>query len=245
MKKILIIGGTSAIAVEIARIYANRGDGIFLLARDKEKVEQVAQDLKTRGASIIGYAVADLADTDKHQQLLREARQTLGEIDIAVIAHGSLSDQAVCNNSYAETEKELRVNLLSPISFMTNLAADFENRRSGHLVVLSSVAGERGRKSNYIYGTAKGALSIFAAGLRNRLFESGVKVTTVKPGFVDTPMTDKLKKGFLFAKADIVAEAIVRAVDQGKENIYVPWFWRLIMRIIREIPEPIFKRLSI
>jgi len=245
MPKVLIIGATSAIAQEVAKLYAADGSQLFLVARDKQKLEQVTQDLSVRGAGAIGSLSLDLAEIGRHENILSEAKETLCSIDIALIAHGTLPDQKMCEASVAQTLQELEINLVSTISLLTLLANYFEKNGKGCLAVITSVAGDRGRQSNYIYGAAKGGLSIFLQGLRNRLNKTGVCVLTIKPGFVDTPMTKGFKKGILWAQPKQVAEAIIIAIQKRKNVVYVPWFWRWIMVIIRSIPESIFKRMSL
>ena len=146
---------------------------------------------------------------------------------------------------YAYTEQALRTNFLSVVSLLTPIANQLEKQHYGCIAVISSVAGDRGRQSNYVYGAAKGALTIFLQGLRNRLQAANVCVLTIKPGFVDTPMTADLKKGALWAKPESVAKGIYRAIKRRKNSVYLPWFWWPIMMVIRHIPEPIFKRLKL
>ncbi len=155
------------------------------------------------------------------------------------------ADQKEAEHSYEETEKVLRVNVLSVVALLTPVANAFEARGSGTICVISSVAGDRGRQSNYVYGTAKGALNVFLQGLRNRLFKTGAKVVTIKPGFVSTPMTAHLDQGPLFADPDKIGRGVVDAVDRGANEVYLPGFWRPIMGAIRSIPEAVFKRLSL
>jgi decaprenylphospho-beta-D-erythro-pentofuranosid-2-ulose 2-reductase len=245
MANVLIIGATSAIAQEVAKIYAHKGSKLFLAARDSHKLEQVVQDLEVRGAEVVGNLSLDLVKIEQHDELLSKADETLSGIDIVLIAHGTLPDQKLCEASVTQTLQELQINLLSTLSLLTLLANYFEKQGSGCLAVISSVAGDRGRQSNYIYGAAKGGLSIFLQGLRNRLNKAGVCVLTIKPGFVITPMTTEFKKGFLWAQPKVVAEAIVKAIQKRKDVVYVPWFWRWIMVIIRSIPESIFKRMTL
>ena len=245
MQKVLIIGATSAIAQEVAKLYAEVGSQLFLVARNTDKLEQVARDLSVRGASATDSLSLDLAEIDQHEDLLTRADKFLGGIDIVLIAHGTLPDQKTCEASLNHTMQELQINLLSTISLLTLLANYFEKQGSGCLAVISSVAGDRGRQSNYVYGAAKGGLSIFLQGLRNRLSKAGVCVLTIKPGFVITPMTAEFKKGVLWAQPKQIAEAIVSAIRKRKNVVYVPWFWRWIMFIIRNIPENIFKRMSL
>lgn len=244
MKRTLIIGATSAIAQATARHLAARGDRLFLIARTEAKLEAVMQDLRARGAEVCG-AVADLNVFDRHEALLTEATQALGGLDVVLIAHGTLSDQKAGERDYRVTEEELRTNFLSVVSLLTLLANRLEAQRGGTIAVISSVAGDRGRGSNYIYGTAKGALSLFLQGLRNRLHPAGVRVVTLKPGFVDTPMTANVKKNALFASSDTVAQGIVAALDKGRDVVYLPAFWYLIMLLIRAVPERLFKRLKL
>lgn len=245
MKRILVIGATSAIAQATARIFAANGDALFLVARDQKKVDAVAGDLRVRGASSAYTAVLDVLDYDRHQPIIDEVIAALGGLDLAFIAHGTLPDQKACEESADLARKELEVNALSTISLLMHLADYFELKRAGTIAVLSSVAGDRGRQSNYIYGAAKGAVTTVLQGLRNRLYQSGVHVLTVKPGFVDTPMTAAIKKGALWSKPEEVANQIARAINRKRNVTYVPRFWRYIMLAIQMVPENIFKRLSL
>jgi short-subunit dehydrogenase len=246
MKKILIIGATSAIAEATARRFAARGDALFLVARNAEHLRIVAADLAVRGAMRNGTATLDLADFAAHEAMLDTAQRELGGIDIVLIAHGTLSDQAQCQTSVDALRREFDINALSTMALLTTLANRFEAQGSGTLAVISSVAGDRGRQSNYAYGSAKAAVTAFLGGLRQRLAKAGVNVLTIKPGFVDTPMTAAIpNKGALWAKPDAIADGIVKAIDRGRNVVYLPWFWRWIMLVIRHIPEPLFKKLKL
>lgn len=245
MQKIMIIGATSAIAIETAKVFAGEGASLFLVARNEDKLNAVAGDLRLGRAKTVATEVADANDTDKHEATIRNADQALGGIDAVLIAHGTLSDQAACEQSVEETMREFSTNCLSQLSYLTHFANYFEKKKSGCIAVITSVAGDRGRKSNYVYGAAKAAVTTFLAGLRNRLQDAGVRVVTIKPGFVDTPMTASYKKGPLFASASKVGRGIYRAMIAGKNEVYLPGFWRGIMFGIRNIPEPIFKRMSL
>ena len=246
MRKILIIGATSAIAEAAARIFAARGDALFLVARNAEHLRAVVADLNIRGAVRADSATLDVTDFAAHEAVIEKAEGDLGGIDIALIAHGTLSDQARCERSVDVMRREFDINALSTLALLTALASRMEARRSGTLAVISSVAGDRGRQSNYVYGAAKAAVSTFLGGLRQRLAKSGVTVLTIKPGFVDTPMTAGIaNKGALWAQPDRVAAGIVQAIDRRRNIVYLPWFWRWIMLVIRHIPEPIFKRLKL
>jgi decaprenylphospho-beta-D-erythro-pentofuranosid-2-ulose 2-reductase len=245
MPRVLIIGATSAIAQEVAKIYAASGSQLFLVARNGQKLEQVVQDLNVRGANAIETLSLDLANIEGHEQIITSADKFMSGIDIALIAHGTLPDQKACENSINATVQELHINFLSTVSLLTVLANYFEKQASGCIAVISSVAGDRGRQSNYVYGAAKGGLSIFLQGLRNRLSKAGVCVLTIKPGFVISPMTAEFKKGILWVQPKKIANDIVSAIHKRKNVVYVPWFWRWIMLIIRNIPESIFKRMSL
>lgn len=245
MQKILIIGATSAIAEACAKRFAAQGHSLFLLARNTERLESLAQDLRVRGAKAVHCATFEANALDSHQALLEQVKTELNGLDRVLIAHGTLSDQQTCEQSVELTLQELQTNALSVIALLTRLAGHFEEQRHGCIAVISSVAGDRGRQSNYIYGTAKGALSIFLQGLRNRLQKSDVQVLTIKPGFVDTPMTASFPKGPLWASPEKVALDIDKAIEKKKDVLYTPGFWMLIMFVIRSVPETLFKRLSL
>lgn len=245
MKRVLVLGATSAIAQATCRLLAARGASLFLVARNPAQLDAVAADLRTRGAARVGTRVLDLDDLASHAPLVEEAARTLDGLDGALLAHGVLGDQKRAEASWDEAQRILTTNFLSAASLLTHLANRFEAQRAGTLVAISSVAGDRGRQSNYVYGASKGALSVWLQGLRNRLARSGVAVVTVKPGFVDTPMTAGVPKNRLFASPDQVARGILRAADRHADVAYVPGFWRLIMLVIKLVPERIFKRLSL
>jgi len=224
---IVVIGATSQLAQSVAQPLATEGRDLLLLARDAQKLSTVAADLTTRGASVT-QIVTDLAALDEHPALLA-------------------SIEAAAEEDWQAAQASLTVNLLAPLSLLHGLANRLAARGSGSLVVVSSVAGDRGRASNYWYGTAKGALSIHCQGLRNRLAKTGVALLTVKPGFIDTAMTAHIPKNPapLWASSDKVAGLILAGWRKQKDVIYTPGFWRLIMFIIGCIPEKMFKRLSL
>lgn len=245
MKKILVIGATSAIAEHCARIWATKGYTMHLVARNEQHVQIIAADLKVRGASNVTTYCTNLNETVKHEELLNAAYDALGGVDIVLIAHGTLSNQKSCELSVKETLAEIQTNALSIISLLTLVANRFEASKSGTICVISSVAGDRGRASNYVYGSAKAMITTFTSGLRQRLHKSNVSVVTIKPGFIDTPMTSGFKKGFLWAKPNFVSLLIVRAIDKKKAEVYVPAFWRYVMVIIKLIPSFLFKNIEI
>lgn len=242
---IVIFGANSAIAKATARLWAEQGHRLYLVGRDSGKLTALTQDLQVRSKEKVTSEVADLVDTSKHEQIIKKAKEALGKIDLVFLAHGTLGSQPDGEKSWKETLKILDSNFLSQASLLTQLANDFDHARHGHIAVITSVAGDRGRATNYIYGTAKGALSIFLSGLRNRLAAKNISVTDFRLGFVDTPMTTHYKKGPIWAKPEVVAQGIVTAIEKKKDVVYLPWFWCWIMLIIRNIPEKIFKKMKI
>jgi len=245
MRRVLVVACTSALAHATARRFAADKDRLFLVARDAEKLAAVAEDLEARGAGQVETCVMDVLELNRHRAVIEEAAARLDGLDTVLVAHGSLPDQRACEASAELTRQAFEVNSLSTISLLTHLANYFEQHRAGTIAVISSVAGDRGRQSNYVYGAAKGAVTIFLQGLRNRLHRSGVRVVTLKPGFVDTPMTAEFAKGMLWISRERAARDIYRAIETGEEVAYVPWFWRWIMVVIRFIPEQLFKRMSL
>lgn len=246
MKRILIIGATSAIAIACARRWAAQGSQFFLVARHAERLAQTAADLKMRGATQVEVFEMDATDTPKHALMLEAALSYLHQIDLALVAHGSLFDQKLCEQDLSLTLQTFADNATSTIALLTVLGNQFERQQCGALAVISSVAGDRGRPSNYVYGSAKAAVSSFCEGLRARLFKFGVLVMTVKPGFVDTPMTQGLPlPTFLVATPERVADDILRGLSHKKAVLYTPGFWQWIMLIVRHIPQFIFQRLHL
>jgi decaprenylphospho-beta-D-erythro-pentofuranosid-2-ulose 2-reductase len=243
-KRVLVLGATSAIAIAVARKLAAGGASFYLVARSEAKLEAVACDLETRGAHAVFAHVLDLDNTAGHPEMLARAAETLGHIDLALIAHGIMGDKKAVQEDYVAAGKVFETNFLSAASLSTWLANYFEARGAGVLAVISSVAGDRGRKSNYVYGASKGALNIFLDGLRNRVDRAGVQVLTIRPGFVSTPMTAHLKQTALFAHPNKVADGILHAIAARKDVVYLPKIWRPIMFLIRNIPERIFKKMN-
>jgi hypothetical protein len=245
MRRLIIFGATSAIAEATAREFARRGDALFLVARSQDRLQSIADDLTVRGAGCVAICCRDLRDASAHEGILAQATTALGGLDAALIAYGTLSDQKACENSTERMLDEFQTNALSVMALCTLLATQFESQRRGVIAVISSVAGDRGRRSNYVYGAAKAALTAFTSGMRQRLRAAGVYVVTVKPGFVDTPMTAAFKKGLLWAAPASVGKQIAAAMINGTPVIYAPGFWRPIMWVIRSIPEFVFRRLSL
>jgi decaprenylphospho-beta-D-erythro-pentofuranosid-2-ulose 2-reductase len=217
----------------------------MLVARNSNRLTAVAQDLLTRGAFTVDTWVMDLDDTTGHPEMLAVAAERLGRIDLALLAHGVLGDQQAAEADFEIAAAILHTNFISTVSLLTWLGNYLQAQRGGTLAVVSSVAGDRGRKSNYVYGASKGALNIFLEGLRNRIDRDGVQVLTIKPGFVDTPMTAHVAHNALFASPDQVARGILRALEQRRDVAYVPWFWAGIMMLIRAIPGGRFKKMNL
>jgi decaprenylphospho-beta-D-erythro-pentofuranosid-2-ulose 2-reductase len=237
--RVLIFGATSAIAGEVARLYAARGARLHLVGRNAEKLAALAATLP---AGQVTSQIADFAKLAEGEDVVRAALAALGGgVDVALIAHGELGDQLETERSIAAAEASFVANFTSVVALLIPLANHLEAARAGRLGVLSSVAGERGRPRNYTYGAAKGALNVYLQGLRSRLHPAGVTVTTVKLGPVDTPMTRDHKKTALFAKPEAVARGIVAALDAGAAEVYVPRLWALIMPIVRIVPERLFQ----
>lgn len=246
MKRILIVGAASAIASACARLWAAEKAEFFLVARNAERLRQVADDLVARGATAAHVYALDMNDLAQHARMLDACFAALRTVDIALVAHGTLPDQAACERDVELALREFSSNGLSVISALTLLANRMEPQRAGVIAVISSVAGDRGRFSNYVYGTAKAAVSTFCEGLRARLFHAGVHVLTIKPGFVDTPMTRGLPlPAALVATPERVARDIQRAIERRGNSIYTPGFWALIMLVIKSVPNFIFKRLKL
>ena len=244
-KKILIIGATSTIAEHCSKIWAQREDQLYLVARNEERLKRITADLKLLGAKEVFSHRMDLNDIEHHAGMLDTAVNVMGGIDTVLIAHGTLSNQKACEQSMEKALAEIKTNAISTISLLTHIANIFEVKRAGTIAVISSVAGDRGRASNYVYGSAKAMVTAFTSGLRQRLHKSNVAVITIKPGLVDTPMTSAFKKGLMMAKPAAVAATIVQAVDKKKNEVYVPTFWWPVMVIIRLLPSSIFKRTKI
>jgi short-subunit dehydrogenase len=240
-RNVLIFGATSAVAAEVAVLCAERGDRLHLVARNSDKLAEVA---RRAAAGQVTTQVADFAELEQNERAVSRAIAELGQVvDVALIAHGELGDQLATERHFAEAEKILRVNFTSVVSLLIPLANHLERAKSGTLGVITSVAGDRGRPRNYTYGAAKGALNTYLQGLRTRLYASGVGVTTIKLGPVDTPMTRDHKKHLLFGKPPSVARSILHALDARVPEAYVPAFWGATMPIVKNTPEWLFQRL--
>lgn len=242
--KIIILGALSAIAEAAARKWAEQGAHLLLVGRDRERIEGVAVDLRIRGGLADIYE-GDLATIDAEKSFA-EMVEKLGQVDVVLLAYGVLGDQMLAETNSAEANRILATNFTSAVAWCLAAATVLERQRRGVLIVIGSVAGDRGRRSNYVYGAAKGGLGILVQGITHRLASSAARAVLVKPGFVDTPMTAAItEKGLLWAKPEKIAEIIVRASMPNAPMspvIYAPSFWRWIMYVVRFMPNFIFHR---
>lgn len=243
MSYVLIIGAKSDIAKEIARVYAKNGYNLYLAGRNIESLSYFSTDIKLRSSVQINLKEFDVTDFNSHQNFY----DSLEEKPIGVIAvAGYMAEQKECEKDFTKTLNTINVNFTGTISILNTIANNMEKNKNGFIVGISSVAGDRGRKANYIYGSTKAGFSTYLSGLRNRLFISNIHVLTVKPGFVDTKMTKDMDlPEKLTAKPNEVARDIYKAQQNKKDILYTQWIWRYIMFIIRSIPEMIFKKMSI
>jgi len=240
----LVLGATSAIARATARELAARGHNLTLAGRDLAELERDAADIRLRHDVEVQVKAFDAEGYDEHAGFLAQVVEQGGELEGVVLAFGYLGEQSRAAQQWDESLAIMQRNYVGAVSILNRCAEYLAQRGEGKIIGISSVAGDRGRQSNYIYGSAKGGLSVYLQGLRNAMFHRGVHVMTVKPGFVDTAMTYGMPGLFLVASPQAVARRILAALDKGRNEIYAPWFWRWIMLIIRHVPEPIFKRLK-
>lgn len=242
MAKVLVLGATSAVATEVCRLWAARGDHLYLVGRSAEKLAQIRAQL---GAAVVGCVTAAFDDLAANERVVRDAITAMGCLDVALIAHGDLGDQLKSEADVNEAARIIHVNFTSVVSLLVPLANHMEHNRAGVLAVITSVAGERGRPRNFTYGASKRAVTTYLQGLRSRLYSCGVSVTNIKLGPTDSPMTVGHPRNFLFATAPRVARDIVRAVDAHAGEVFVPWYWRPVMTIVRRIPEAVFGKIGV
>ena len=245
MKNLVILGATSGISQAYINRVADRFEKIVLIARDAQKLGQLSSHVSTVSNASVSTIESDLSDSSKHEELISTVVSQVGSIDCALISYGQLTDQNRCVDDVNYAMEQFNLNGASTISLSLHLARQMMIQDGGTMAVIGSVAGDRGRRSNYCYGAAKSAVESFLAGLRSDMQKHKVHVLTVKPGFVDTPMTSEIKKGALWASADKVAADIDSALQKRKNLLYTPWFWRYIMLVIKCIPEFIFKKLPL
>ncbi len=243
-QSVLILGATSAIARATAAAFAKSGRSLYLASRDADELERIASDLRLRYNVEVSHDVFDVEATDTHGEFFGKVVKVMPDLSGAVLAFGYMGNQQEMTD-FKACAKVISCNFTGAVSILNLCAHHFETRKSGFIIGISSVAGDRGRQSNYVYGSAKGALSLYLQGLRNRLHPSGVRVITIKPGFVDTAMTYGLPGLFLVASPQSVGDRIAACADRSADVVYLPWFWRYIMLIIKHIPEFIFKRMKL
>lgn len=242
-KRVVILGALSAVAVATARRYAAAGASLALAARRSDELEILAADLRARGAAVAATFALDLAQAPDPAAALDGMVDALGGVDVVVLAYGVLTDQDRAVGDLAYAREQLDTNFTSAALWSLAAAKRLEAQDGGTLVAIGSVAGDRGRQSNFVYGAAKAGLATLVQGLAHRLATGKARAVIVKPGFIDTPMTAHLPKGGpLWAKPDAIAAVIVKAADGGGPVVYAPWFWRFILLIIRLVPAPIFHK---
>ena len=240
----IILGASSSMARAFTRLVAARGDAVFLAGRDMDDLERSAADARARGARAATAVKFDARDADSFAPILEAAQHEDGAINCAVFV-GSMPEQSAIDANPSLVDGVITDSFTGPARFLQAYAPIAEERGSGTVIGVGSVAGDRGRIGNYVYGAAKAGFATYLSGLRNRLTRAGGHVMTVKPGFVDTGMTWGLEGMFLVASPEQVATAMLKAAEKRRNILYTPFFWRYIMLIIRNVPEPIFKKLSI
>lgn len=240
--RVVILGALSGMATEIARIYAARGADLGLLGASAERLTDLSADLRVRGAGKIKILAADLSATPSCEAVIGEFVDEMGGIDVLILAYGILGEQARAERDPQHAAAILNTNFTSAALWLLAAAKRVDGK--GVIAVFSSVAGDRGRQSNYVYGGSKAGLAVFAQGMAHELAASGPRIIVVKPGFVVTPMTEGMKRsGPLWTSARLAARIVVDAIDRGRGPIiYVPGFWRWLMLIIRLVPAPLFHR---
>ena len=245
-KRIVVIGATSAIAQACSRLWCSEESPEFVLVgRDRGKLQAVANDLEVRNAdAVTQVCICNFLD-EREIQALAKSLGEQGRMDIVLVAHGTLPEQLQCQQDLVKAKDAMTINGLSPAYFAEAFAGQLEKQNSGALVVIGSVAGDRGRQSNYVYGASKGLVERYVQGLQHRLAGTGVQVTLVKPGPTQTPMTAKMDGHEKMAPVEEVASCIINGVRRGKSTIYAPTKWALIMFIIKHLPRFIFNRMKI
>ncbi len=239
--KFLIVGANSDVAKELSKLLALKGNELILLSKNLEELDFQKRDIETRYGGKVTVEQFDLFDVEKFEEIFEKYI----DVDCLIYTAGYLGDNQKAMESVDEAEKIIKVNYLNGVLFINMFALEFEKRKAGIIVGFSSVAGDRGKSSNFMYGSAKAGFSIYFQGLRNRLYKSGVKVITIKPGFIKTKMTENMElPPLLTATPEKVAKDVYKSIFKGKDIVYTKWFWRYIMFLIGLIPEKIFKKLS-
>jgi len=243
MKNVLILGATSTVALSLAKLCSRRGYSLQLAARNCNRLLPLKSYLSLHEKSKIELYEFDVEDYNSHEGFYRNLKS---RPDIVVCLFGFLGDQSLAEKDWTHSKRILDVNFIGAVSILNLIAQDFITCKSGVIVGVTSVAGDRGRQSNYLYGSAKAGFTAYLSGLRNTLYKYGIHVVTVKPGFIDSRMTTGVKTiKSLTASPEIVAHSVLRSIDKKRDIVYIYWIWRWIMLIIKLIPERIFKRLNL
>lgn len=243
--RLLVYGANSGICHEILKLYARQEASFFLVGRNADKLAAVSEDLAARGGKVVGSASYDFKDWEQHEPTIARARDTLGDIDVAIIAHGTFPEQAETESSGAVTKACMDDNFTSVIVISQALAQQLAQQGRGTLAVLSSVAGDRGRKSNYTYGSTKAGIDAFLQGLQGRFAGTEVKIVNIKPGMTVSPMTAHMEHGLLWSTSQGIAPGIQKAITRGTPVYYAPGYWRLIMLVVRLLPTSVLAKLPI
>lgn len=236
MRNILIIGAYSEIAKNCCYLWSNSNTAFYLVGRDIDKLKKQANELLNKGAKNVVFEALDFNSTDGIEPMLNNAFNEMHKFDIALISYGNLPNQSLCEENLSYMVSYLKSDAVSTVAIMSLISNRFEVARKGQLIIVSSVAGEVGKASNYVYGSSKALITCFASGLRKRLYKSNVIVTTVLPGLVDTPMTKHFKKGFFWSKPETIGKLIVYARGNLNRNIYTPSFWMIIVFLLKLMP---------
>jgi short-subunit dehydrogenase len=242
-QRVAVVGATSSIGRALAGELAAHGARLHLMARDPMEAGRVQSDLQVRYGAAVTFGLFDASQPAMHGESVTEAVAALGGLDLAVVAVGDLGDQRAAEADFAQAQRIIDANYAGLVSVLGHLANYFEKQRHGAILAITSVAADRGRRSNYFYGSAKAGLDRFLQGLRARLYAANVRVLTVKPGYVDSRMTFG-RVSVLIASPQQVARAALRSLRRGRSVVYVPWFWFWIMLLVRAVPESVFRRLS-
>src|SRR4030095_7890230 len=243
---LLVLGASSLIAQAAAAKFAEAGHEIIFAGRDTGEIQRLANDFQIRYKINCYAELFDALAYDTHKKFLEDVRAKMPDINYVLIAFGYLGTQEKAQSDFSEAHKIIDTNYTGVVSVCELISAEFEGRKNGNIAVISSVAGDRGRQSNYMYGSAKAGLTSYTSGLRSRLTKSGVNVLTIKPGFVDTPMTYGMPlPKMLVASAQKVGKDIYKAMIKRKSIVYTPFYWSWIMRVVKSIPEFIFRKLKL
>ena len=244
-KGIVVFGATSTIATEITKLYATHNYEMFLVGRDESKLETLDKLMSDLGAPSVQTCSMDFANFENAASVVEVGFESLSRVEVVLVAHGTLPDNRIAAGNAAESWHEIKVNVVSTIAILNEVANRMEREGGGTIAVITSVAGDRLRASNYFYGSIKKMISVYLDSLRMRFRNSAISVVNLKLGPVDTPMTQRFEKGMFWSKPEDVAGAIFKSINYGSGEKYIPRYWKWIMILIKLIPNPIFKRLRI